>query len=84
MQVNLFMVKIIPKGQTVGFFFQTIHHGDVDKFGLASELERFANDQWVGEHYTFEQASSLVMERFKKMIEQELKLIELRAQKEQE
>ena len=64
----------------MGFFFQSIHHGDVDKFGLASELERFANDQWVGEHYTFEQASSLVMERFKKMIEQELKLIELRAE----
>ena len=78
MHVSFFMFAIIPKGQAVGFFFQTIHHGDVDKFGLASELERFANDQWVGEHYTFEQASSLVMERFKKMIEQELKLIELR------
>ena len=68
----------------MSFWFQTIHHGEVDKFGLASELERFANDQWVGEHYTFEQASSLVMERFKKMIEQELNLIELRAENEKE
>jgi len=56
-----------------------MHHGELDKFGLASELERFANDQWVGEHYSLEQASSLVKERFKKMIEQELELIELRA-----
>jgi hypothetical protein len=59
------------------FAFTTIHHGDLDKLGLASELERFANDQWIGNHYTAEQALTLVKERFRKLIEQELELIEL-------
>ena len=84
MQVSFFMVAIITKGQAVGFFFQTIHHGEVDKFGLASELERFANDQWIGEHYTNEDATATVMDRFRRMIEQELKLVELKAEKETE
>jgi hypothetical protein len=57
--------------------FTTIHHGEVDKLGLASELERFANDQWIGSHYTEEQAISLVMDRFKKLVQQELELVEL-------
>jgi hypothetical protein len=59
------------------FAFTTIHHGELDKLGLASELERFANDQWIGNHYTVEQALTLVKERFRKMVEQELELIEL-------
>ena len=63
----------------MGFFFQTIHHGEMDKLGLASELERFANDQWVGAHYSEEDAVATVMDRFRKMIEQELQLLELRA-----
>ena len=84
MQASFFMSAIIPKGQAVGFFFQTIHHGEVDKFGLASELERFANDQWIGDHYTNDDATATVMDRFRRMIEQELQLIELRAMKETE
>jgi hypothetical protein len=60
------------------FAFTTIHHGELDKLGLASELERFANDQWIGNHYTEEQALTLVKERFRKLVEQELELIELK------
>ena len=63
----------------MGFFFQTIHHGETDKLGLASELERFANDQWIGAHYSGEDAVATVFDRFRKLIEQELQLIELRA-----
>jgi hypothetical protein len=58
--------------------FTTIHHGDCDKLGLAAELERFANDQWLGAHYTKEQAVSAIMDRFRRLIDQELELIELR------
>jgi len=58
--------------------FTTIHHGDFDKLGLAAELERFANDQWLGAHYTKEQAVSAIMDRFRRLIDQELELIELR------
>ena len=66
----------------MSLWFTTIHHGEVDKLGLASELERFANDQWIGAHYSNDQAISTVMDRFRRMIEQELELIELRAEKE--
>ena len=40
------------------------------------------NDQWVGDHYSNDDAIATVMDRFRKMIEQELELIELRAEKE--
>ncbi len=35
---------------------------------------------WAG-HYTLEQATALVMDRFQKMIEQELQLLDLQAEK---
>jgi hypothetical protein len=73
------MEQIVTKYHRTGFFFQTIHHGKIDKLGLASELEQFANDQWVGAHYSEEDAVATVMERFRKMVDQELQLIELRA-----
>lgn len=66
----------------MGLWFTTIHHGEVDKLGLASELERFANDQWIGAHYSNDDAIATVMDRFRRMIEQEPELIELRAEKE--
>ncbi|HUP79198.1 MAG TPA: hypothetical protein VM260_11650 [Pirellula sp.] len=66
----------------MGLWFTTIHHGEVETLGLASELERFANDQWIGAHYSSEDAISTVMDRFRRMIEQELQLIELRGEKE--
>lgn len=62
----------------MGFSFTTIHLGELDKLGLASELERFANDQWLGEHYSQEDAVALVMDRFRRMVEQELQLLELK------
>ena len=68
----------------MGLWFTSIHHGEVDKLGLASELERFANDQWIGAHYSNDDAIATVMDRFRRMIEQELELIELRADEETE
>ena len=63
----------------MSLWFQTIHHGEVVKLGLASELDRFANDHWIGDHYSNDDAVATVIDRFRRMIEQELKLIELRA-----
>ncbi|MCY2976784.1 MAG: hypothetical protein NTW52_19175 [Planctomycetota bacterium] len=63
------MGQIVTKYQRMGFFFQTIHHGEMDKLGLASELERFANDQWVGTHYSDADAAATVMDRFRKMVD---------------
>ncbi len=64
----------------MGFIFQTIHHGEVDKAGLCSELERFANDQRIGGLYLKEDAELLVMDWIPRMIEQELRPIELKAE----
>ena len=58
--------------------YTTVHHGHGDKLGLAMELERFANDQWVGEHYSEQQAVDAIKDRFRRLIEQELTLIEFR------
>ena len=49
------------------------------KLDLASEFERFANDQWVGTHYSNDNAVAAMFDRFRKIIDQELQLIELRA-----
>ncbi len=53
--------------------FQAIHHG-TDKLGLARLLEEFANDQWIGEHYSEEQAFEAVMDRFKRPMEAKMQL----------
>lgn len=58
--------------------FTTVHHGESDRLGLALELERYANDQWIGAHYTDEEALAAIKDRFRRLIEQELELIELR------
>ncbi len=57
--------------------FQAIHHG-TDKLGLAALLEAFANDQWIGEHYSEEQACELLLDRFKKLVVAELEMVEVR------
>ncbi len=57
--------------------FQAIHHG-TDKLGLARLLEAFANDQWIGEHYSDEQACELLLDRFKKLVDAELEMVEVR------
>ena len=50
-----------------------------DSLGLKDLLERFANDQWIGNHYTPEQAVSFVVDRFKRRIAADLEMIELTA-----
>jgi hypothetical protein len=45
--------------------------------GLAPILERFANMQWLADHYTPEQAAAFVLDRFKRRIAAELEMIEL-------
>ncbi|MCC6509771.1 MAG: hypothetical protein IT423_11725 [Pirellulaceae bacterium] len=55
----------------------TAHHHGTDKHGLAALLEAFANDQWIGEHYTEEQAVEAVMDRFKRLLEAELEMVEV-------
>ncbi len=56
----------------------TAHHHGIDKLGLARLLEEFANDQWIGEHYSEEQACDLLLDRFKKLVEVELEMVEVR------
>jgi hypothetical protein len=62
------MEQIVTKYQHMGFFFQPIHHGEMDKLGLASELERLANDQWIGAHYSEDDAVATVFDRFRKPV----------------
>ena len=59
--------------------FRAVHHGD-DKLGLAPLLEAFANDQWIGEHYTDEQAVKAIVDRFGRLVAQEMELVELASQ----
>lgn len=60
----------------------TAHHHGTNKLGLAALLEAFANDQWIGEHYTEEQAVEVVMDRFRRLVEAELEMVEVRAKRE--
>jgi hypothetical protein len=48
-----------------------------DPLGLAPLLERFANSQWLADHYTPEQAVAFVLDRFKRRIAADLEMIEL-------
>ncbi len=56
----------------------TAHHHGIDKLGLAALLETFANDQWIGEHYSEEQAVEAVMDRFRRLVVAELEMVEVR------
>ncbi len=56
----------------------TAHHHGTDKLGLAALQEAFANDQWIGEHYSEEQACELLLDRFKKLVVAELEMVEVR------
>lgn len=44
---------------------------------LASMLERYANDQWIGEHFTEEQAKEAMLDMFKRQLAADLEKIEL-------
>jgi hypothetical protein len=49
-----------------------------DPLGLAKMVEQFANDQWIADHYTPEQAVEFVLDRFKRRIAADLEQMELR------
>ena len=48
-----------------------------DKLVLRAVLEQYANDQWLPDHYNEEQRAEIVLDRFKRQVKQELKLLVL-------
>ncbi len=48
-----------------------------DKLGLRAVLEQYANDQWMASHYTNEQRVEIMLDQFKRQVQQELKLLKL-------
>jgi hypothetical protein len=48
-----------------------------DSLSLAALLEKFANEQWLADHYTPEQAAAFILDRFKRRIASDLEMIEL-------
>ncbi len=48
-----------------------------DKLGLRAILEHYANDQWIAVHYTDEQRVEIMLDQFKRQVQQELKLLVL-------
>ncbi len=63
----------------MSYQYHVDHHGDRDRLGLAAELQAFADQEWTAEHMTPEQAAAAVMDRFVRVVRQELELIELTA-----
>ncbi len=49
-----------------------------DKLGLRAVVERYANDQWMAVHYTDEQRVDIVLDQFKRQVQQELNLLVLK------
>ena len=49
-----------------------------DKLGLRAVLEGYANDQWMAVHYTDEQRVEIMLDQFKRQVQQELKLLVLK------
>ncbi|MEM1228060.1 MAG: hypothetical protein AAGJ40_20410 [Planctomycetota bacterium] len=62
-----------------GYKFEARHHGDHDRLGLAAMLEAYANDQWVAEHLSAEETARVILDRFGRLVAQEMQLIELTA-----
>ncbi len=48
-----------------------------NQLALRDLLQRYANDQWVADHMTPEQAAESVLDCFKRAVRQELELLEL-------
>jgi hypothetical protein len=61
----------------MSYRFETHHHGNNDRLGLAAMLETFANDQSFAAHADPEQAAAAMLDRFTKLDRQELELIEV-------
>ncbi|MDM4019337.1 hypothetical protein [Roseiconus lacunae] len=61
----------------MAFKFEVRHHGNHDKLGLATMLQAFADEEWVAEHMTAEQAAFSVIDRFSRIVKSELELVEV-------
>jgi hypothetical protein len=48
-----------------------------NRLGLRELLQRYADEQWVADHLTLEQAAESVLDCFKRAVRQELELLEL-------
>ena len=46
--------------------------------GFLGLCQRFCDEQWVGDHLNAEQAAESVLDQFKRMIDRELALLEIR------
>ncbi len=53
-----------------------------DKLGLRAVLERYAHDQWLPDYYYDEQRVGIVIDQFKRQVQQELKLLVLEIDKD--
>jgi hypothetical protein len=49
-----------------------------NRLELRELLQNYANEQWVANHLTKEQAAASVLDTFKRAVIQELKLLELK------
>lgn len=49
-----------------------------NRLGLRELLQGYADEQWVADHLTPEQAADAVLDTFKRTVRQELELLELR------
>lgn len=50
--------------------------------GLTAMLEQYANDQWIGEHFTEKQAVESMLDMFKRQLATDLEKLELVCRKE--
>lgn len=61
----------------MSFRFEARHHCNSDRLGLAESLQRFADEEWVADHMTAEQAAEAVLDRFVRIVKSELELLEI-------
>ncbi len=58
------------------------NHRGTDKLGLRAVLEQYGNDQWLPDYYDDQQRAEIVLDQFKRQVEQELKLMVLEVDEE--
>jgi hypothetical protein len=59
----------------------TAHCIGSDPLNLREQLERFANEQWLPEHATREEATEIALDQFKRTVTQALAAIDLRCER---
>jgi hypothetical protein len=62
-------------------FLFTAHCIGSDPLNIGEHLERLANEQWLPEHATTEEATGIVLDHCKRTVTQALATIELRAER---